>query len=388
MLRYLTAGESHGQMLVGVVEGLPAGLEVRAKEINLELVRRQRGYGRGARMAIEQDTAEIVSGVRKGRTLGSPLGLFIRNRDWENWKDEMAVEPGAAKRVVTKPRPGHADLAGAVKYAHEDVRNVLERASARETAMRMAIGAVARILLAQFGIRVVSHVVEIGEARAQPARLAGLSHEALHERAEKSEVRCADEEAERAMIEEITEAKKKGDTLGGVFEVAAVGLPIGLGSYAQWDRRLDARLAFAVMSIQAIKGVEIGLGFEMARRSGSHVHDEIFYDTSARRFYRKTNNAGGLEGGVSNGEPLVVRAAMKPLSTLRRPLQSVDLATKEPIQATVERSDVCSVPAASVIGEAVVAWEVAAAFLEKFGGDSLSEIRRNYEGYLKYIEAL
>ncbi len=388
MLRYLTAGESHGQALVGIVEGLPAGLELRTEDLNLELARRQRGYGRGARMAIEHDVAEIISGVRKGKTLGSPIGLLIRNRDWENWKDEMAVEPGPVKRMVTKPRPGHADLAGAIKYGHQDIRNVLERASARETAMRVAIGTVARLLLTQFGIQVVSHVVEIGQTIVPHARLHGLSPKVLHERAEKSEVRCADGEAERAMIREITEAKKRGDTLGGVFEVAALGVPVGLGSYAQWDRRLDARLASALMSIQAIKGVEIGLGFEMARHQGSEVHDEILYDDRLRRFSRGTNNAGGLEGGVTNGEPVVARAAMKPLSTLRRPLRSVDLVTKAPHQATVERSDVCAVPPASVVGEAVVAWEVAGAFVEKFGGDSLAELRRHYESYLAYLEAL
>lgn len=388
MLRYLTAGESHGQALVGIVEGMPAGLEVRAEDLDLELARRQRGYGRGARMAIEHDVVEIISGVRKGRTIGGPLGFLIRNRDWENWKDEMAVEPGPVKRVVTKPRPGHADLAGAIKYGHQDIRNVLERASARETAMRVAIGTVARLLLTQFGIRVVSHVVEIGRTSVPQARLLRLSPEVLHERAEKSEVRCADEEAGRAMMKEISEAKTRGDTLGGVFEVAALGVPVGLGSYVQWDRRLDARLAAALMSIQAIKGVEIGLGFEMARRPGSEVHDEIGYDDRARRFTRETNNAGGLEGGVTNGEPLVARAAMKPISTLRRPLKSVDLVTKAPHLATVERSDVCAVPPASVVGEAVVAWEVAYALIEKFGGDSLVELRRHYDGYLAYQEAL
>jgi chorismate synthase len=335
-------------------------------------------------MRIEQDRVEIVSGVRKGLTLGSPVGLLVRNKDWENWKDRMAVEPGRLDPAdqVTRPRPGHADFAGAVKYAHDDVRNVLEKASARETAIRVAIGGVAKALLHPFGIRVLGHVREIGGITANTGT---MTLDQIAEASEKSEVRCADAEASLAMIEKIREAKKRGDSLGGVFEVVATGVPLGLGSYTQWDRRLNARLAFALMGIQAMKGVEIGMGFESARRFGSEVHDEIFYDRGKKQFYRKTNNAGGIEGGITNGQPIVARVAMKPIATLYSPLKSVDLRTKEPFEATVERSDVCTVPAAAVIGEAVVAFELAAAMTEKFGGDSLLEMKRNYNSYMDYI---
>ena len=387
MLRYLTAGESHGKLLLGILEGVPAGLSLTSEEINRELARRQRGYGRGGRMKIEQDTVEIVSGVRKGKSLGSPIGLLIKNRDWENWQERMAVEPGEIeeKQKVTKPRPGHADLPGVIKYGHDDVRNALERASARDTATRVAVGAVARRLLEEFEMKVFSHVLEIGDVKA------GRIHPAptparLHELAEESEVRCADTEASKKMIQKIDEAKAKGDSLGGIFEVIVTNPPIGLGSYAQWDRRLNARLAMALMSIQAMKGVEIGMGFETARRFGSEVHDEIFYDAKERHgFYRKTNRAGGIEGGVSNGEDIVLRTAMKPIATLYKPLKSVDLKTKEPFKATIERSDICTVPAASVIGEAVVAFEVASAMVEKFGGDSLNEMKHNFKGYMDYV---
>jgi chorismate synthase len=353
--------------------------------VNQDLFRRQHGYGRGGRMRIEKDSVELVSGVRHGKTLGSPIGLLIANKDWDNWKDIMAVEPGEvpADKVVTRPRPGHADLVGAIKYGHRDLRNVLEKASARETAIRVAVGAVAKALLGQFGMRVVSYTVEIGGIVANriddPLK--------AYEKAEQSVVRCPDEVAGALMVERIRMAKHRGDTLGGVFEVVVTNPPIGLGSYAQWDRRLSARLAMAAMSIQAMKGVEIGMGFEAARRFGSEVHDEIFYDKHARRFYRKTNHAGGLEGGITNGEPIVIRVAMKPIATLYNPKKSVDIETKEPFDATVERSDICTVPAAGVVGEAVIAFEMANAMVEKFGGDSLEEMKRNYDAYMSYVRA-
>ena len=384
--RFLTAGESHGEGLTAVIEGLPAGLPLTEADIDADLARRQRGYGRGGRMKIERDHAHITSGVRWGRTLGSPITLTIQNRDWENWKDTMAVgEPpsGTAAKAVTRPRPGHADLAGAMKYSHRDIRNVLERSSARETTARVAVAGVARRLLHEFGITIVSHVTEIGGVRIGPLT---LPWDEIARRAEASEVRCADPEAERAMIEAIDAAKGKGDTLGGVFEVVGLGCPVGLGSYVHWDRKLDGRLAQAFCSIHAIKGAEVGMGFEAARRPGSEVHDEILFDP-AGGFTRGTNSAGGLEGGVTNGQPVVVRAAMKPISTLRRPLRSVDLETKAPVEAVVERSDVCAVPAAGVVGEAMMAIVLAQAFLEKFGGDSLEEIRRNYGAYQEYLKS-
>lgn len=372
-------------MLLAVIEGLPAGVPLTEPEVNRDLARRQKGYGRGGRMKIELDQVEIVAGVRRGISLGSPIGLQIHNKDWKNWQEIMAVEPGepSNKRVVTKPRPGHADLAGAIKYGQMDIRNILEKASARETAMRVAVGGVAKALLNPFGITVFSHVVEIGGIAAKTA---GMAPEAVALAAEESEVRCADPGASEKMVRKIREAKEKGDTLGGIFEVVAMNLPIGLGSYSQWDKRFSARLAFTLMSIQAMKGVEIGMGFEAARRFGSEVHDEIFYDASEKRFFRKTNNAGGLEGGITNGQPLVARVAMKPISTLYSPLKSVDIVTKEPFDASVERSDICTVPAAAVIGESVVAWEIAAALVEKFGGDSLPEMKRNYDSYQEYVK--
>ncbi len=378
--RFLTAGESHGEALVAVIDGVPAGLPLTEAEINEDLARRQRGYGRGGRMKIERDRVHLTSGVRWGLTLGSPITLTIPNLDWENWKVTMSVgppEPGAAAKQITRPRPGHADLAGAMKYGHRDIRNVLERSSARETTARVAVAGVAKKLLGEFGIQILSHVVEIGGIRVGELDLPWAE---IQRRAEASEVRCADGGAERRIIEAIDDAKAKGDTLGGIFEVVALGCPVGLGSYVQWDRRLDGRLAQAFCAIQAIKGVEVGLGFETARRPGSQVHDEILYDADAG-FKRTTNNAGGLEGGVTNGQPVVVRAAMKPLSTLRTPLRSVDVATKEAVEAVVERSDVCAVPAAGIVGEAMMAIVLAQAFLEKFGGDSLEEIRRNYDAY-------
>lgn len=384
MLRYLNGGESHGKGLIAVLEGVPSGLPLTADDINRDLSRRQKGYGRGGRMRIEQDRAEFWSGVRKGKTLGTPITLYVANRDWENWKDIMAPEPGppVTEKVVTCPRPGHADLVGAIKYNHRDIRNVLEKASARETAIRVAVGGVAKRLLTEFGIQVYSYTVEIGGVKAS---VKGLTTEQAFRQAEESEVRCPEANSSALMVERIREAKHKGDTLGGVFEVIVTNPPLGLGSYAQWDRRLTGRLAMALMSIQAMKGVEVGMGFEAARRFGSEVHDEIFYD-KATGFIRGTNNAGGLEGGITNGQPLVLRTAMKPIATLYSPKRSVDIQTKEPLEATIERSDICTVPAAGVVGEAVVAYEIAAAMVEKFGGDTLAEMRRNYDSYQTYVK--
>lgn len=385
MLRYLNGGESHGKYLLAILEGIPAGLPLTADSINHDLARRQKGYGRGGRMRVEEDRVEFGCGVRHGKTLGNPIGLLVRNKDWENWKEVMATEVISVlpDKVVTRPRPGHADLAGAIKYGHRDIRNVLEKASARETAVRVAIGGVAKALLAQFGIKVISYTTEIGGICASR----GEDFCEAYQRAENSDVRSPDAQAGAQMIERIRTAKHRGDTLGGVFEVVVTNPPIGLGSYSQWDRRLGARLAMAAMSIQAMKGVEIGMGFEAARRFGSEVHDDIYYEQDGRHFVRKTNNAGGLEGGITNGEPIVLRVAMKPISTLYSPKQSVDIETKQPFEASVERSDICTVPAAGVVGEAVVAFEVANAMIEKFGGDSLEEMKRNYDSYQAYVKA-
>ena len=394
VIRFLTAGESHGEALTAIVEGMPAGLPVTEDEINVDMARRQMGAGRGGRMKIERDRVHFTSGVRHGKTLGSPITMVIQNLDWENWRQVMAVGPLEEKpvpdRSLTSPRPGHADLAGALKYGHEDLRNVLERSSARETAARVAVGALARRLLAEFGIVIVGHVVEIGGVEAAELN---TPWQELRERAETSPVRCVNPDASRRMVQAIDTAKEKGDTLGGVFEIIAFNVPVGIGSYVHWDRRLDGRLAGALMSIQAMKGVEIGLGFETARRMGSQVHDEIVYASGssaldaglAGGYNRLSNNAGGIEGGVSNGQPIVCRVAMKPLSTLMTPKQSVDMSTKEVTKAGVERSDVCSVPSAVVVGEAMVAIEIGRAFLEKFGGDSLEEIRRNLTGYQEWL---
>jgi chorismate synthase len=383
-LRYFTAGESHGPGLTAVVEGMPAGVPIDAATINKDLARRMQGYGRGGRMKIERDEVEIRSGVRWGESLGSPITFWIENRDWRNWEKKMS--PRAEDRdpdlAVTRPRPGHADLAGALKYDHRDVRNILERASARETAARVAVGGLAKALLAPFGIRILGWVSEIGGIVADHSQ---LSAEAIFACAEESPVRVADPEAERRIMSRIDECKKAGDTLGGVVETVALGLPPGLGSHAHWDRKLDGRLAHALMSVQAAKGVEIGLGFETARRPGSGVHDEIYFDEREKRFVRRTNNAGGTEGGMSSGEPIVVRTAFKPLSTLMSPLHSVDIETKDEAKGAIERSDVVAIPAAAVIAEAVVAIVLADAFLEKFGGDSLAEIRRNLDGYLEHV---
>ncbi|MET0516106.1 MAG: chorismate synthase [Nitrospiraceae bacterium] len=383
MLRYLNGGESHGKYLIAVLEGVPSGLPLTADMVDHDLARRQKGYGRGGRMRVEQDRVEFACGVRKGKTIGNPLGLLISNKDWENWKEVMAAEPGPtpSEKVVTRPRPGHADLVGAIKYGHRDIRNVLEKASARETAIRVAVGGVAKALLSHFDMKVLSYTVEIGGITAK----CGEDPVQAYGRAEASDVRSPDADAGVRMIEQIRTAKHRGDTLGGVFEVVVTNPPIGLGTYAQWDRRLSARLAMAAMSIQAMKGVEIGMGFEAARRFGSEVHDEIFYDPSTKEFVRHTNNAGGLEGGITNGQPIVIRVAMKPISTLYSPKKSVDINTKEPFEATVERSDICTVPAAGVVGEAVIAFEMANAMLEKFGGDHLEEMKRNFDAYQAYV---
>lgn len=397
-MRYFTAGESHGPCLTAILDGVPAGFPIDVAKINHDLWRRQQGYGRGGRMLIEKDEVQIRSGIRWGETLGSPVALGIENRDWKNWTKKMSPAPEDRDEsiAVTKPRPGHADLTGVLKYHHSDIRNILERASARDTVSRTAVGSFCKQLLAPFGIRVMGYIRSIGNVEAGTQ---GLSYEEMFTRSEESPVRVADKEAEEKMIALIEDCKKKGNTLGGIFEVVALGLPPGLGSHTQWDRKLDGRLAQALMSIQAIKGVEIGLGFEMARRRGAEVHDEIFFDPHKMvsqgtprivptGFYRGSNNSGGTEGGMSNGAPLVVRVGMKPISTLMSPLQSVDLRSKQAADASVERSDVCSAPAAAVVGEAVVSFELAVAFLEKFGGDSLHEITRNYEGYLGQIKSL
>jgi chorismate synthase len=396
MLRYFTAGESHGPCLTMVIDGVPAGFPIDVGKINHDLWRRQQGYGRGGRMLIEKDEVQIRSGIRWGETLGSPIALGIENRDWKNWTKKMSAAPEDRdeKIAVTKPRPGHADLTGVLKYDRSDIRDILERASARDTVSRTAVGSFSKQLLSPFGIRVMGYIRSIGNVAAN---LDGFAYDETYARAEESPVRTADKEAEDKMITLIEECKKQGNTLGGIFEVVALGLPPGLGTHTQWDRKLDGRLAQALMSIQAIKGVEIGLGFEMARRRGSQVHDEIFFDPNKMvtegtprivptGFYRGSNNSGGTEGGMTNGAPLVVRVAMKPISTLMSPLQSVDLRSKQHADASVERSDVCAAPAAAVVGESVVAFELANAFLEKFGGDSFREIKRNYENYLEQIK--
>ncbi len=385
MLRFLTAGESHGPELVAVVEGVPAGFDVDIARIDADLARRQKGYGRGGRMLIEKDQVRPVSGIRFGRTMGSPITFIIENRDFKNWQKRMSADPNdrAEATPVTRPRPGHADLAGVLKYNLEDIREVLERASARETTARVAIGSLTKQLLAPFGISVLGYVASIGATEAKTPE--GLSMEELARITEESQVRVADPEAERAIIAEIDACKKAGDTLGGVVEVLATGLPVGLGTHVQWDRKLDARLGFALMSIQAVKGVEFGWGFRAARVRGSELHDEIGYDAAEHRFTRFSNNSGGTEGGMSTGEPLRVRVAFKPLSTLMRPLRSVDIRTKAEAVGAIERSDVCAIPAAAVIAETVVAFELASAFIEKFGGDSLVEIMRNYQGYLGQV---
>jgi len=384
-IRFLTAGESHGRGLVCIVEGLPANLGLSSEYINRELERRQRGYGRGGRMKIEKDRVQILSGVRFGKTLGGPIALFIENRDWENWKEKMAVEGERPDTAVpfTRPRPGHADLAGGIKYNQRDLRNVLERASARETACRVALGAVCKRFLEELGVFVGSYVVSIGPV-CPPIEEQDLIKR--HQLAEQSELRFPDPSKDKDFVELINRAKEMGESLGGVFEVFAFGVPPGLGSHVHWDRKLDGRIAQAMMSIQAIKGVEIGLGFEAAKRFGSEVHDEIGY-REGEGYFRYSNNLGGLEGGITNGMPIIVRCAMKPIPTLTKPLRSVDVLTKEEVRAGKERTDVVAVPAASVVGESALALVLADAFLEKLGGDFMEEIKERYRIYLEHVKS-
>lgn len=389
-LRFTTAGESHGQALVAIVEGVPAGLPILAEHVNRQLARRQQGYGRGRRMQIEQDTVELLSGVRAGETLGAPIAMMIRNRDWRNWSEIMDPAPRpedpTRKRAVTRVRPGHADLTGLLKYDRDDARDILERASARETTARVAVGSVCRRLLEQFGVTIGSHLVQLGDIHAH--RPDELPHD-LNEAADQSPLRTLDPDAESRMIARIDAIKKEGNTLGGVCEVVVRGLIVGLGSHTSWDRKLDGRIARAIMSIPAVKGVEIGMGFAAAGATGAEVHDEMEpapTNALSGGVRRLTNRAGGLEGGMTTGEPLVVRVAMKPISTLMRPLGTVDVATGEKAAATAERSDVTAVPAMGVIAEAMLAIVLAEAMLEKFGGDSLREMRRNYDGYLSHLK--
>lgn len=431
-LEYITAGESHGPQLTAIIRGVPAGLSIAPDDVNQDMARRQRGYGRGPRMNIEKDTAAIRSGVRKGVTLGSPITLVVENRDYKNWENLMSPDPGdtPAQKLVTRPRPGHADLIGALKFNHQDARNVLERSSARETAARVAVGAVCKRLLAEFGITMYSHVVNLGGVKVDAT---GLTHDEIKSRVDDSELRVARPELEQQMREMIDRAKKDGDTVGGVYEVVVLGVPLGLGSTMNWDEKIDARIAQGIISCQAIKGVGIGMGFDVAHEPGSRVHDPIGFapelaDARALAakaasqvddepgspehnpgmrtlkprealdvppapgrgpsggFYHLSNNAGGIEGGMTNGEPIIIRAAMKPIATLMKPLQSVDLQSKETFDAVRERSDVCAVPAAGVVGEAIIAYVLAKAFLEKFGGDSIAEVRRNYDSYVQYMK--
>lgn len=374
LVRYLTAGESHGKALVSIIEGIPKGLKLDTRLVNQELARRMKGFGRGKRMRIEKDKVEVLSGTRKGKTLGSPIALLIKNRDFR-----IETLPS-----ISCPRPGHADLAGALKFGERDIRNILERASARETASRVAVGALFKILLGEFGIDFLSHVVMIGGVKSEKsfsfARMKGIS--------EKSPVRCVDRDASRLMMLEIKNAKRDGDTVGGIFEVVIKGVPPGLGSYTQWDRRLDANFAKALMAIPGIKGVGIGAGFNVAFERGSRVHDEILFSKKSRRFSRKGNAAGGIEGGITNGEDIVLHAAMKPIATLAKPLDSVNIKTKRKAKAQVERADVCVVPSSGVIAENVCAIEIGRAMAEKFGGDSLSEMKRNYESYMKELRRI
>ena len=388
MLKFFTAGESHGEALVGFLSGIPAGLDISQEFLDHELWRRQQGYGRGGRMKIERDTAHILSGVRHGKTIGSPISVLLENRDWKNWQEQLPVEKGepSLHKRVTSPRPGHADLAGALKYNFPEARYVLERASARESAARVALGALAKLFLRELGIEVLSHAVAVGAANVEHE----VPWEKIKASCSREEVllNCADPDAEQRMKAEVDKVLRTGDSVGGVFEVVAHAVPPGLGTYAQWDERLDAQLAAAVMSLQAVKAVEIGAGVTSAYAPGSAVHDEIGYDANSgfTGFTRTRNNAGGIEGGVSNGQEIRVRGYLKPISTLRRPLQSVDFASREPVKAAYERSDVCVVPAAGVAGEAMVALTLARCALEKFGGDSMTETSRNFRGYLEQLK--
>lgn len=386
-MRYLTSGESHGPQLTAIIEGVPANVPLSIEKINEQLLRRMKGHGRGRRMQIEKDQVQIAAGVRHGKTTGAPICLVVENKDWTHWEKIMSPAPVNGeeyeeKRRVARPRPGHADLNGALKYNQRDMRNILERSSARETAIRVAVGAVARQLLEQFDITIGSHVLRIGEVEAKQV---DVSLDELIRITEESPVRCLDPEAGQRMMDLIDKAKADGDSLGGIVEVIADGVPIGLGSHVQWDRKLDGRLAQAIMSIQAFKGVEIGIGFEAAARPGSQVHDEIILDEQ-KGYARSTNRAGGLEGGMTNGMPVVVRGVMKPIPTLYKPLKSVDIDTKETFEATIERSDSCAVPAASVVAEAVVSFALADALCEKFGSDSLEEMKANYAAYMTHIK--
>lgn len=384
-MRYLTAGESHGPQLTVIIEGVPAGMPIQADQINQELARRQKGYGRGRRMQIEKDTVEIVGGIRHGRTMGSPIALVIKNDDWKHWTNIMGPEAideeaeAEVKRKISRPRPGHADLNGAIKYGHRDMRNVLERSSARETAARVAAGAVAKALLEQAGIEIVSYVTEIGGVKAAVPE---LSMADMKEKSENSPVRCLEAGAEQKMMDAIDNAKENGDSIGGIVEVTATGMPVGVGSYVQYDRKLDSRIAGAIVSINAFKGVEFGIGFKAAEIPGSQVHDEIIWDED-NGYTRRTNRLGGFEGGMTNGMPIIVRGVMKPIPTLYKPLQSVDIETKEPFSASIERSDSCAVPAAAVVAESVVAWELASALVEQFNSDRLDvfleELRNHKE---------
>ncbi len=394
MPRFLTAGESHGQGLVALIESFPAGIDVSLDHIHHQMKRRQQGFGRGQRMKIETDTVKILTGVRHGKTLGSPVALTINNKDWVNWRKIMHPQNPISKKLtamqkkrafdVTAPRPGHTDLAGAIKYNTHDLRNILERSSARETAARVACGSVARQLLEQFGIRITSHVISIGKARLSRKK---ISFEEIAEKTDSSAVHCVEKKSELKMINEIKSAAKKQDTLGGIFEVRVAGLPVGLGGNAQWFQRLDALLAMGMMSVQSVKGVEIGDAFAGAAQFGSKVHDSIYYkpesQESAKGFFRKKNSAGGVEGGLSNGAEIIVRGACKPISTLMNPLDTVDVKSKQATRAMIERSDICVVPAAGVVGEAMAAMIVCDAFLDKFGGDSKAEIIRNYKSYCR-----
>lgn len=391
-MRFFTAGESHGPQLTAIIEGLPAQMELTEKMINGELARRQGGHGRGRRMQIETDEVVISSGVRHGKTLGSPVTLTVVNDDWKHWTKIMGVEPldegmdpADVKRQITRPRPGHADLVGGMKYGHRDLRNVLERSSARETTMRVAVGAVAKRFLEELGIRTVAHVHEIGGVKIDPTTYEDLSMEELRAVIEKDPVYCADPEASKEMVAAIDDAKDRGDTIGGVVEVVIEGCPPGIGSYVQFDRKLDGKLAGAMMSINAFKGVEVGLGFEMARKPGSEVHDEIAWDET-RGYYRKSNRLGGLEGGMSTGMPIVIRGVMKPIPTLYKPLESVDINTKEPFVATIERSDPCAVPAASVVAEHVIATALAQAIMEEFRSDTIDGLKKEIEELRQYVK--
>ncbi len=388
IMRFLDSGESHGPQLTAIIEGIPSGFDISIEKINQALRNRQQGYGRGRRMQIEKDQVKILSGIRFGKTTGAPITLVIENKDFKHWQDIMSVDADDENenKRVSRPRPGHADLNGGIKYNHRDLRNILERSSARETAIRVAVGSLAKQLLTPFGIHMLSHVTNIGGIQSKGFyQLASMPLEQLSSRIDQSEVRCIENEKTEQMKKEIDKAKNDGDTLGGVVEVVVLGLPVGLGSHVHWDRKLDARLAQSMLSIQAFKGVEIGIGFEAANLSGSQVHDEIAW-SEEKGFMRVTNRAGGIEGGMTTGEPIIIRGVMKPIPTLYKPLQSIDIDTKDTYEASIERSDACAVPAASIVAEHVVSWEIAHAFFEKFSGDSYQEIKNQYQSYMKQVE--